>query len=232
MPPKLSLRKTSLVDYPGRISAVFFFCGCNLRCPWCHNRELITGEVTGLASLETAFAHIKKRRNVLGGVVLSGGEPCLQNELADIIREIKKIPLSVKLDTNGIFPDVLAELFKNANTRPDYIALDLKLAPARYSELMPGAGDCGSKLIQSAALIREAQIEHEYRTVALPGAFISEKDLEELAPLTDDAPWYFAPFRGGNCLDPTWNGLEENKARAEELAAKARELGKNALFRL
>jgi pyruvate formate lyase activating enzyme len=237
---KLLLRKTSFVDYPGLISSVLFFDGCNLRCPWCHNKGLITGEEKDLISLEAAFTHIRKRQAVLGGVVLSGGEPCLQAELPDIISEIKKLTLNVKLDTNGMFPAMLEKLFSQEETKPDYIALDLKIAPSRYGELRenrdqgPGIGDWGDKLIQSAALIRESGITHEYRTLALPGGFISEKDIEALAPLADNAPWYFRPFRGGNCLDHTWDELEETEGeagtRADALAAKARELGKNGLL--
>ncbi|MCL2374393.1 MAG: anaerobic ribonucleoside-triphosphate reductase activating protein, partial [Treponema sp.] len=152
------LRKTSLVDYPGRVSAVCFLPACNLRCPWCHNRELVTGKVTGLVSAEEALAHIRKRRNVLGGVALSGGEPCLYEALPDLIAEIKEIPLPVKLDTNGTLPAMLEKLFSRIETSPDYIALDLKIAPARY-------GGFGDKLIQSAALIRQSGVEHEYRTI-------------------------------------------------------------------
>ena len=193
-------------------------------------------------SLESAFAHLNKRRSVLGGVVLSGGEPCLYRELPLIIREIKKFSLVVKLDTNGMFPIMLEKLFSREETRPDYIALDLKIAPSRYDELagpipklsqQDNRGALGDNLIQSAALIRNAGIEHEYRTLALPGGFISEKDIEELAPLVNNAPWYFRPFRGGNCLDPAWDILEETvtkaSAGAKALAEKARVLGKNGI---
>ena len=227
LPVKILLRKTSLLDYPGRISSVFFFPACNLRCPWCHNGELLTGALVGLIGVEDALAHIRKRASVLGGVVLSGGEPCLYDELSGLIGEIKKRKLPVKLDTNGTFPAMLENLFSREETRPDFLSLDLKIAPARY-------GEPGDKLVQSAALIRESGIEHEYRSLALPGGFITEDDIEALAPLADTAPWYFRPFKAGNCLDPAWNSLEENaadaEARAKALTEKARELGKNALF--
>ena len=206
---KIALRKTSLVDYPGRVSSVFFFPGCNLFCPWCQNPDLILGkENKEFISLEEGLAHIKKRRAVLGGVVLSGGEPCLYNEIPDLIREIKECGLPVKLDTNGMVPDMLERIFSRDYTRPDYIALDLKLAPGRYRELLPeslpdpaNVFNPEEALIKSAALIREAGIAHEYRSLALPRGFIDETDIEALAPLADGAPWYFRPFRGGNCLD-------------------------------
>ena len=243
MQVKIKLKKTSLIDYPGRVSAVFFFSGCNLRCPWCHNRELILGEDETCVSVETGLAHLYKRKNVLGGVVLSGGEPCLWDELGDLIGEIKKLspdgsaPLRVKLDTNGLFPGLLEKILNRKESRPDYIALDLKVAPERYRELLPAAGntggDPGGLLYQTASLIREARIEGEYRSLTLPGGFFTESDVEALAPLAGGSPWYFRPFIGGNCLDPAWNNYEEPagevQARAAALAEKARELGKNGI---
>ena len=197
------------------------------------------GEAGGLVNPEDALLHIEKRRSVLGGVVLSGGEPCLWEELPGFIGKIKKLQLPVKLDTNGMFPAMLEKLFRREETRPDYIALDLKIAPSRYGELLagadspggpPGGNTLGEKLIQSAALIRNSGIACEYRTLALPRDFITEKDIEALAPLVADAPWYFRPFRGGNCLNPAWDNLEESAAEArtrlETLTKKARELGK------
>jgi pyruvate formate lyase activating enzyme len=251
---KLKLKKTSFIDFPARISSVFFFSGCNLRCPWCHNRELVTGEAQDLTGIEEGLAHLRKRRGVLGGVVLSGGEPCLWAGLPDLIAEIKALPLPVKLDTNGMIPAMLEKLFSREETRPDYIALDLKIAPNRYAELVSpsqeeknkprrtrsyteGHGgrqgeDPGNNLIKSAAMIRESDIAHEFRTLALPSDYISESDIEALAPLADNAPWYFRPFAGGNCLDPAWDGLEEPaeaaRAKLEVLAGRARELGKRA----
>lgn len=225
---KLSLRKTSLNDYPGRISSVFFFSGCNLRCPWCHNGELVLGTSGDLVSLEEGLAHLKKRRQVLSGVVLSGGEPCLYKELGELIKEIKKIGLPVKLDTNGMCHEALEKLFSGKETSPDYIAIDLKIAPERYVELR-GSPEL---LIKSAELVKKSGVAHEYRTIALPASFIGENDIEALAPLTDGAPWYFRLFRGGNCLDNAWNNIEEDGKKAfafaETLAAKARDLGRNA----
>jgi len=192
-----------------------------------------------LLTTEDGLAHIKKRKSVLGAVVLSGGEPCLYEELPDIIGEIKKIKgpsLRVKLDTNGLFPAMLEKIFAREETRPDYIALDLKIAPNRYKELAGNAPDrdLEDKLIQSAALIRESGIAHEYRTLALPPGFITEKDIEALACLADDAPWYFRSFRAGNCLDPAWNSLEENPAESAKflkvLSEKAKKLGKQGII--
>jgi pyruvate formate lyase activating enzyme len=231
---RLGFRKTSLVDYPGKVAAVLFFPGCNLRCPWCHNRDLILPGREDLLSLETVLAHIEKRRSLLGAVVLSGGEPTLYGELPVLIRRIKDLSLAVKLDTNGMTPPVLEGLFRQKETRPDYIALDLKLAPSRYASLLPlQAGDLaepGEALEQSAALLRASGITHEFRTLVFPGRRITESDIEALSPLVDGAPWYFRSFIPGNCFDPAWNDLERpGPEEGEALARRARELGKNGV---
>lgn len=223
---KVALRKTSLVDYPGRISGVIFFPGCNLRCPWCQNGDLVLGIAGGLIPLEEALGLVEKRKKILGALVLSGGEPTLYPDLAGLIGRIKKAGLPVKLDTNGMRPDVLGGLFKTERSRPDYIAMDLKLAPSRYAELLPpgegayppgtaGGGkagktariaDAGEALKRSAGLIRGSGIAHEFRSLALPGPFFGPADIEALRPLALSSPWHIRPFQRGNCLDPAWNG--------------------------
>jgi pyruvate formate lyase activating enzyme len=229
---RIVLRKTSLVDYPGRVAAVFFFSGCGLRCPWCHNRELVLGG--GAAGfLEEGIAHVEKRRSLLGGLVLSGGEPTMYGGLPELIGRVRGLGLKVKLDTNGMNPLMLERIFSNEETRPDYIALDLKLAPRRYADLaVPGndGADPEEKLTASAGLIAASGIEHEYRTLAFGGGFIGASDIEELALLADGAPWYFRDFRPGNCLDPRWDEAPPPEAgAARRLAALAGALGKNAL---
>ncbi|MDR2069672.1 MAG: anaerobic ribonucleoside-triphosphate reductase activating protein [Spirochaetaceae bacterium] len=233
METNLALRKTSLVDYPGKVAAVFFLPGCNLRCPWCHNRELLEGSPEGLVSLGEALEHLKKRRSVLGGVVLSGGEPTLYRGIFSMIRSIKELGLPVKLDTNGMASAVLEELFKHNETRPDYIALDLKLSPRRYRDLAAGSGltDPERELEKSAALIRTSGISREFRTLVFPRGFITEEDIRNLAPLTDRSPWHFRPFRPGNCLDPAWDNFKAPYLRdVKILADTARFMEKNPVI--
>jgi pyruvate formate lyase activating enzyme len=226
----VAFRKTSLVDYPGKVAAALFFRGCNLRCPWCQNRELALATDAPdheLVLLDEVLRHIEKRRAVLGGVVLSGGEPTLYHDLAALVAHIKALGLPVKLDTNGMAPQVLETLFRQRETTPDYIALDLKLAPARYATL--GPENAAARLKESAALIHAAGVAHEFRSLALPADFFTDNDIQALAPLVDDAPWVFRLFQPGNCLDPAWN---EFPAAPEEagtaLAKTAGQLGKRA----
>jgi pyruvate formate lyase activating enzyme len=220
---KVVLRKTSLVDYPGLLSSVIFFYGCNLRCPWCYNGELALGLCSGdhssvdCINLEDALAHIEKRRRIIGGVVLSGGEPTLYKGLAALIVRIKALNLKVKLDTNGMRPDVLERLFFQTATRPDYIAMDLKIAPERYEELLPACKKPeapkhdklpapGKALRKSAALVRASGIAHEFRSLALPENYFGPEDRAALAPLAGDSLWHIRPFIPGNCLE---NGFAE-----------------------
>jgi pyruvate formate lyase activating enzyme len=245
MPVNVVFRKTSFVEYPALVSAVLFFYRCNLRCPWCHNRELVRDWESpkdgfpnppdinaGSTDLEKALQHIEKRRNVLGGLVLSGGEPTLFPGLAELIPRIKALGLRVKIDTNGMLPDVLEKLFATPETRPDYVAMDLKIAPERYRELLPGkasgdepptvpatgpavvpaanidadlAADPGERLRRSAVLIRASGIAHEFRSLALPPPYFGKTDLEALAPLAGSSPWRIRPFVPGNCLDSAWD---------------------------
>jgi pyruvate formate lyase activating enzyme len=212
----VGFQKTSMVDYPGKVAAVIFFPFCNMRCPWCHNGNLILGGNVGgrrLVPLDNALLHIEKRRSVLGGIVLSGGEPSLYSRLPELIARVKRLGLSVKLDTNGAAPSVLEKLLSSPETRPDYIAMDLKLSPLRYAALMADPPPAGTeaetaRLIErSAALIRTSGIEHEFRSLRLPSPYFTDADMDALRPLAHLSPWNFRPLARGNCLDPAWNAL-------------------------
>jgi pyruvate formate lyase activating enzyme len=235
------LRKTSLVDYPGKVSAVIFLPGCNLRCPWCQNRDLVLrggsagpsdagGAGENFVPLEEALALIEKRRQVLGGAVISGGEPTVYPDLGALIGGVHDLGLPVKLDTNGMNPAVLEKICGDRRSRPDYIALDLKLAPGRYGELLPREDaarspsfDPAAALAESAVLIRRLRIPREYRSLALPGGYFGVEDIKALAPLAGGGPWRFRPFSPGNCLDPAWNSLPPTGEKAAAALAETAE---------
>ncbi|GMO21438.1 MAG: anaerobic ribonucleoside-triphosphate reductase activating protein [Termitinemataceae bacterium] len=216
---RVAFLKTSLVDYPGKLAAVIFFPHCNLRCPWCHNRDLVINTQTNTIPLAEALDHIAKRRSVLGGVVLSGGEPTLVKNLPQIIQHIKALGLAVKLDTNGTNPQILKTLIQTPDICPDYIACDLKIGLARYSELFPAPSPTSAiseNIQESIAIIQASTILHEFRSLILPDAYFSEADIAALAPLIKESPWYFRRFIPGSCLDPAWN----NKASPTETDLK------------
>ena len=126
------LQKSSLIDYPGKVSSVIFCVGCNFDCPYCHNPELVTGCSACPADLsdEKIFDFLRQRVGFLDGVVISGGEPTLQKDLVDICTRVKALGYPVKMDTNGSRPKVLQRLIEEDLV--DYIAMDLKTGPLQY----------------------------------------------------------------------------------------------------
>ena len=125
------LQKMTLLDYPGKVACTIFLQGCNFRCPFCHNSDLLGKEGPEPISEETLFTFLKKRTGLLDAVCITGGEPTLQAGLPDLIREIRQLGYLVKLDTNGSFPDKLIYLVEEGFV--DYVAMDIKNSPESYA---------------------------------------------------------------------------------------------------
>ena len=226
---RLALRKTSLVDFPGRVSAVLFAPGCNFRCPYCQNAALVVGygggeEEDAFISRDEALAFIHSRVGRISGVVLSGGEPLLNEDVASFIRSVKAEGLAVKVDTNGSFPERLRAV------EADFIALDLKTAPSRYALVAPDVPGAGERLVETLAFLRDSGADYEIRITCAPGV-VDAGDLEEIAALLrpeDDV--VLQAFRPGGCLDPAWDAvepyppslLEDFRARLAKAAPKTR----------
>lgn len=160
------LQKNSLIDFPGRISCVVFVTGCNFDCPYCHNPDLVQGRPASppISSLAGLMEFLHRRRGLLDGVVITGGEPSLQPDLAEVCQEIKSLGFSIKLDTNGSRPGVLQRLLGEGLL--DYIAMDLKTAPERYSPLICRSCDV-SAIRESVRLILASGLPHEFRTTCI-----------------------------------------------------------------
>ena len=126
------LQKMTLLDYPGKVACTVFLGGCNFRCPFCHNSELFTGKPQKLMENAEFFAFLEKRKGLLDGVCVSGGEPTLYQELPDFLAKIKNLGFAVKLDTNGSRPEVLKALLDRDLV--DYVAMDVKNGPDRYAQ--------------------------------------------------------------------------------------------------
>lgn len=193
--------RTSLLDYPEHIACVLFTGGCNLRCPPCHNADLVLrpGELPALAE-EEVWDFLSRRAGRLDGLVLTGGEPTLQSDLLPFLRRLRGLPLALKLDTNGFRPDVLAAALSEGLL--DYVALDVKAPPEKYA-LLAGRPDLDlAPLERSIALLRESGLAHEFRTTVAPGLLV-EEDIAAIARWLQGAQRYvLQQFRPLGTLDP------------------------------
>ncbi|OGI25891.1 MAG: anaerobic ribonucleoside-triphosphate reductase activating protein [Candidatus Moranbacteria bacterium RBG_13_45_13] len=163
------LQKLTLIDYPGHIAATVFTVGCNFRCPFCHNPELVGGgkwEVGGGIFEKGFFDFLKTRQGKLEGVCITGGEPTVQPDIMEFVRKIKNLGYNVKLDTNGTRPDVLRRLFSEKLL--DFVAMDIKSDLGNYAKLTNHNVDI-ERIKLSVDLIRNSGIDYEFRTTAVPG---------------------------------------------------------------
>lgn len=190
------LQKFSLMDYPDRVSCVVFTAGCNLRCPYCHNSELINLRGSRLTE-EEFFNFLEDRKDVLDAVVVSGGEPTLHEDLPEFLENIKEKGFLVKLDTNGTRPEMLEKLVEEGLV--DYVAMDIKTSLENYGEV--GGEEFVDRVRKSIGLVKDFE-NHEFRTTLAPGV-VCEKDMNKISELVSGADRYFVQeFRSESVLDP------------------------------
>lgn len=182
------LQKLSLLDYPGYTACTVFAPGCNLRCPFCHNAALVLkpGEVQAV-ELSDFFAFLNKRRGLLDGVCISGGEPLLQLGLGDFVQYVKSLGFKIKLDTNGTFPAELRRLVQAELI--DYVAMDVKNTFTRYPETVGLPRFDVQPIRESIEFLLQGHIPYEFRTTVVKN-FHGKTELLELAALLRDAPLY------------------------------------------
>ena len=166
----LGLNKTTLLDYPGRVAATVFTGGCNFRCPFCHNGGLVLEPSAGdVFSEEEILAFLMKRKKILKGVCITGGEPTMQADLPEFIRKLKEIGYQVKLDTNGYAPQVLERLLDEKLL--DYVAMDIKNCREKYVMTVGMSGKEDSfqinRIEQSVELLKHSGIDYEFRTTVV-----------------------------------------------------------------
>lgn len=198
---KVGLRKTTLVDYPGKVAATLFTAGCNLRCPYCHNPELVSGVAPPeFQDAAEVLAFLERRRGVLDGVCVTGGEPTLHPELPQLLKAIRSLGLLVKLDTNGCYPDALPL------HDVDFVAMDLKTVPARYAATVAGRRgfDWSGAVRESLHRIACGPVEHEIRITVAPG-IVDDEMVPELAALVRaNRGLVLQQFSPGVTLDPAF----------------------------
>jgi len=197
------LVRSSLIDYPGKVAAVVFTQGCNFRCGFCHNPDLIKIQNTesGVGddkSEDEFFDFLKTRIGKLDGVVITGGEPLIQPDIMDFIAKIQALGFAVKLDTNGSSPDKLERLIETGLV--DYIAMDIKGPLDKYAKI---CSYLNTKVIQrSVKLIMQSGVPYEFRTTVLP-AYHEAGDFEKIGELISGATIYtIQGFRPKITLDP------------------------------
>ena len=158
------LQKSSLIDYPGKISCVLFLSGCNFDCPYCHNPDLAKNNIHTLLNENSVYDFLERRKDFLDGVVISGGEPTLQKDLISLCEKTKQMGYPVKIDTNGSRPHVIKKLIDECLV--DYIAMDIKTDPLNYSALIQKKFD-PDNIVSSIRIIMESNIDYEFRTTCI-----------------------------------------------------------------
>lgn len=182
-------QKLTLLDYPEHIAATVFTGGCNFRCPFCQNGDLVVNpEGQPLISEEEVLAVLRKRQGILQGVCITGGEPTLQKDLKDFILKVKALGYLVKLDTNGYRPEVLAELLRE--NLLDYVAMDVKASLQNYAKVAGCPGMDLEKIQESIALLKGSSIAYEFRTTVVNGLHTLE-EFEEIGKLLAGARAYY-----------------------------------------
>lgn len=180
------IQKNSTIDFPGNLSAVVFTQGCNMNCGYCHNRRLIGAlDKDNIIDLNSILNFLHKRRGLLDGVVVTGGEPTLQKDLADFLRAVKKMGFKAKLDTNGTNPKCLKELIKY--NLVDYVAMDVKAPLCKYKMVCCSPVDI-NRLSESINILKQGLVEYEFRTTYTPE--LSDFDLMDIMATIKGADKY------------------------------------------
>ena len=213
--------KTSLIDYPGKLSAVIFTHGCNMRCVYCHNPELVVDPIhrDRLYKPTEILNYLNKRKGKLDAVVITGGEPLLYDDLASFIIRIRKLGYLVKLDTNGLLPERLETYIRN--NLLDCVSMDIKYVPDDYIKIIGKGGF--EKIKNSIRIIMDSGIDYEFRTTYVKGIHNTDSS-KEIASLILNAQRYFIQnFRPGKTIDPELsfeNSFTEKELRILKKHAK------------
>ena len=182
-------QKMTMLDYPGRVACTLFTAGCNFRCPFCHNALLVT-EIDAAATYdeEEIFSYLQKRRGILDGVAITGGEPLLNRDIPQLLKRIKSLGYAVKLDTNGSYPELLKNIVDEGLV--DYVAMDIKNSKEKYA-LTAGIPDLDLRPIEeSVAFLLSGKVDFEFRTTVVKELH-TEEDIAAIADWIAGAPRYF-----------------------------------------
>ncbi len=206
------LQKLAMVDYPGKLAATVFTGGCNLRCPFCHNAVLVLHPDQAEHLREADILDfLSRRRGLLDGVVLSGGEPLLHDGAGDFLRRVRELGFAVKLDTNGCFPGRLEQLLRDRLV--DYVAMDIKNSPEKYPQTVGIPGLDLTPIRESIALLRETGVDYEFRTT---------DDILAIGRWLEGAPRYFLQnfVDSGSLISQGFSGFTPEELHGFQALAK------------
>jgi len=206
-------QKFSLIDYPGKICAIVFTQGCNFRCPYCHNPELVDPKKFGIELKEDEIlSFLDRRKGKLDAVTITGGEPLLQSDLSAFLSAIKRFGYLVKLDTNGSFPSRLKKIIELKSV--DYLAMDIKTSLDKYHQVIKAKIDT-RKILDSIRLIMDSGLDYEFRTTIVKALF-EKDDFYKIGQLIKNARLYILQkFVPSKTLDDTF--LDMKSCTDEEL---------------
>lgn len=182
------LQKLAMVDFPGKLAATVFTGGCNLRCPFCHNALLVTrlAESPSLSE-EGILSFLASRKNLLDGMVLSGGEPLMQPGCTDFLQKVRDLGLSIKVDTNGCYPEVLRDILNRGLV--DYVAMDIKNRREKYAETVGIPSFDLAPIEESIQILKTSGVDYEFRTTVVQELHTAD-DIRAIAQWVQGAPTY------------------------------------------
>lgn len=228
-----AIQKLTLLDFPGKTAATVFTYGCNLRCPFCHNSSLVVDKSEGFIDENEVYDLLEKRRGLLDGICITGGEPLLQSDIIDFIKHVREMGFMVKLDTNGAFPDRLAPIL--AEKLVNYVAMDVKNSPERYFAAVGIPGIDVSPFSRSIELIKSSGVDHEFRTTLVNGIHTKDDMVSIAKWIGPDSKYFIQMFVDSG--DVLANRSSESsldafsKSEAEDILASVLEYNGNAKLR-
>jgi len=214
------MQKLTLIDYPGKVACTLFTFGCNFRCPYCQNPELVIGTPDSAIEEKTILEFLEERKGFLDAVCITGGEPTLYEDLPEFIKKIKHIGYLVKLDTNGTNLNMLKRVVEE--NLIDYIAMDIKAPLERYEEVVRVEVN-EEEIRRTTDFIMKCGLEYEFRTTVVPG-LIGKEDIEKIGEWLEGAEKYcIQQFNNEKVLDPSFKQKKPySRQELEELAEIAR----------
>lgn len=222
-------QKMTMLDYPGKVACTVFTGGCNFRCPFCHNAMLVTDiDESAVYSEDEILSYLNKRKGIIDGVCITGGEPLLQKDIGDFLTKVKATGMPVKLDTNGSYPDKLKELVSQGLV--DYVAMDIKNSKEKYPLTVGLPGYDIGKIEESVEFLMSDAVDYEFRTTVVR-EFHTAEDIVEITKWIAGAKRYFLQgfVDSGNLIGSGMSALRPQEMA--EICTKAQDLVPNTVLR-